>query len=1753
MGDRKRVAGYRVVEPLYIGSRSRVYRVEDRDAGRTLIAKMLAPDSPPEEDAVLHREFELLRSCSAQGVVRVIDLVLDTAGQVLLMHDIHGRSLRVLSRERVLQLNQVVAVAEKIADALDSLHQQNIIHRDINPANIVFNPETMALEIIDFGAASRDVGLRVPFRGPGRYQGTYAYMAPEQTGRVNRTVDHRADLYGFGATLYELLTGRPPFLATDPLDLVHCHIARQPPAPTTLDPRIPPTLSALVMKLLAKDADERYPSAAAILADLRKLREYWHTHGVFPELSLESVHSHRRQFHLGDRLYGRAAHLAQLSQNFVLATSGTPTVVFISGEPGIGKTSLVRELYQPITRHQGYFISGKCQQLRRDEPLGPFVQAMEELCYQLMGSEKDRRLEICEQLGSDGVFLREAFPVLAPVLRSLEHTELHSQATPELRRRRIQAGLSTLINFMTADGRPLVLFLDDLQWADLSSFDALHYVLIHAGGPLLFIGAYRNDEIPNTHPLRQLFKQLDHAAVPTQTLHLNPLNAGDIESLIMDVFSVTGDRATGLARIAADQTQGNPFFLIHYLRTLCEEGLITYDPQKSTWRWDLPEIQHVHAPSNDVLDFLLHKLQQLPGKVRTAVELAACIGDRFGVGSLLQLWPDDPQALRDALEQAITAGLILPEDDGFRLAYDLGQAPDIQLRFAHDRIAQAAESLLDDQQRKHHHLRIARALRTTDTEVFSAVDYYARARDLLTEPTEGRAVASLEYEAGLRARRCAAFSEACKHYRRAIELFEEFGGQHSDKMHLCQLELAECSALTGDDQFAAELCDRLLAFKLSIPDRARALELRLLLHINHNEVVLAVASALEVLPLLGIEIPATPEARGRYYQTQLQTITEKMAQMPVEAWADFPTMRDPIMLAAMRVIRTTLPAAFQCDTQLFALLVGLLTALSLQHGNSPDSPTGYTFYGVLVIVSQQDYVLGQRFGRLGLELDARLSDPALRAWVYFGYAAFIQHWTEPLTLARDLLEQSVRWARESGDQTRGGYSLFHLLTLELTGGIPLSQLQAVCERQLRDLKRLEDRPNLVRIQALLRLIHALHEPERALPDTDETEGDSNHTVVHFGQVLALQRAVLIDLYGYNVGKNLDATRALAHRSLAGVRANLGKLVSADNVFYAGLAFAFGTDLMPPADGRALEECIEKLGHWADHCPENFAHRHALLQAEAARRSGDTLRAMNYYETAIANALAQDAVNDAALASEIAGLYLEGNGVHHAAQAYLDKARDNYRAWEAATKVEILNNRHNTLLGVTASATASTRDQHHALDLVAVVKASEALTRIASVEQLCSRLMEVVLEEAGAQRAMLLLRDEQDFVVVADVVTASGIRRTQTGLTLDEAAAAAPPTLPGSVLQQTLTRETSLIVENADTDPRCLDDPYIQQNDLRSLMALPLRRQGALNGLLYLENRLLPGAFSRDRLQILDLLSGQIAISLDNARAYEQMRDLNTELEQRMTAEAQSADQLRQLNSDLTQARDEALRANRAKSMFLANMSHELRTPLNAIIGYTELVLEEQQHLSEGGQDDLRHVLQAGGHLLQLINEVLDLSRVESGHTRLQLGPVEVASLLASIGEIVTPLVRANQNQLVIHLSPTSDALTTDETRLRQLLLNIVGNATKFTHNGTISVTVVSQTHLGVEGVEFQIADTGIGIDPSQLSRVFEPFTQADESSTRRFGGTGLGLAISRHIVEALGGRIGVESTVDVGTTFTIWLPREHTQHLPTPTQDDHDT
>jgi len=653
-------------------------------------------------------------------------------------------------------------------------------------------------------------------------------------------------------------------------------------------------------------------------------------------------------------------------------------------------------------------------------------------------------------------------------------------------------------------------------------------------------------------------------------------------------------------------------------------------------------------------------------------------------------------------------------------------------------------------------------------------------------------------------------------------------------------------------------------------------------------------------------------------------------------------------------------------------------------------------------------------------------------------------------------------------------------------------------------------------------------------------------VVHYCQVLELQRAVLLDLYGSSLAQNLTNIRSLAHLSLGGQKANLGKLICAENVFYAAVALVFGSDKLSETDADQLASCCRQLATWAGYCPKNFRHRSLLLGAETARRKGQTQQALKLYEQSIHEAQAREAHHDAAFACELAGVYLHAMGIELAAKTYLQQACDLYRSWGALTKADFLQHRYPDLLDeeTARSSTVKGRGQLE-LDLAAVVKASEALTRIASLEQLCSRLMEVVMEEAGAQRVVLLLRDEARWVVVAEVVTAQGIRSTQTGLDLGQVTALPNPDLPGSVLQQTLARETSLIIEDAEADPRYLDEVYIRQNRPRSLMCMPLRRSGTLNGLLYLENRLLPGAFSRDRLQILDILSGQITISIDNARAYEQMRNLNHELEQRIAAEARAAEELRTLNAELTRTRDRALEANRAKSAFLANMSHELRTPLNAIIGYTELVLEEQHQISSDGSEDLARVLRAAAHLLKLIDEVLDLSRVESGHTQLAISAVDVHELMQGIEQLVAPLLRANQNtSLRFDSPPELGTLATDETRLKQLLINLISNAIKFTHTGTIEVTVTSHPYEGLPGLLFTITDTGIGIDGSQLSRVFEPFTQADESSTRRYGGTGLGLAISRHFAEAMGGNISVESTLHVGTTFRVWLPRRYTPPAP---------
>lgn len=1547
----RKIAGCHLDDLIYEGSNSIIYRARREADNRPVVLKMLKHTyPPPERIAWFKREFELIRNLNPAngsgqalaGVIAAYSLEVDHQRWVMVLEDFGGESLDRFVRDGPYVPDgspaEPMALAIRVAGILGRVHQRHIMHKDINPSNIVVNASTGEVRLIDFGISTVLSRENPTLRNPNVLEGTLAYMSPEQTGRMNRALDYRTDFYSLGVTFYQMLTGQLPFPTDDPMALVHAHLAIQPAPPHTLNPAVPLPLSEIVLKLMAKNAEDRYQSAHGLIADLEAcLPPDGRDAGQIEPFSL-GRHDLSDRFQIPQKLYGRGAEIEILLDAFERSSAPSPAtaaagvaggrveMILVTGSAGIGKSALVQEIYKPVTRRRGYFISGKFDQLQRDVPYASLVQAFRSLIRQLLTESEaqidDWRDRLLAALGSNGQVMIDVIPELEMIVGPQPAPPALPPAEAQTR---FNLVFQNLIRVFTQPDHPLALFLDDLQWADAASLGLLQLLMTAPDiRNLLIIGAYRDQEVGETHPLAATLEAIQEAGAAVNRIALQPLDLPHITRLIADTLHSPPDGVEPLAQLVQAKTNGNPFFLNEFLKSLYHEGLLVFTPPAAPrngegaspggWVWDLAQIR-ARRMTDNVVELLIGQVRKLGPGTQRVLKLAACIGNQFDLLTLAIVNEKPPSATAADLWEAIVEGLVLPLDDTYRLADlgvdDLVSEIRIDYRFAHDRIREAAYELISAADRQAVHWQVGRLLlkNTPDSEreqkIFDIVNQLNLGLAILEQPADRLELAELNLLAGRRAKASAAFGPAFNYLLTGLGLMTaphpplaaagptngaDPWEQHYDLTLAFHVELAEAAYLSGHDEEMERGIDLILRRARTLLDRISAYEARIWAYIAQNKLREAVTTGLGALRLLGLEFPEEPtQADVGQGLAETQAV---IAGRRIEEFVNLPEMEDPHLLAAMRTLSVLSNASYGGFPELYSLVILKMVQLSVQHGHSLQSATAYASYGLILSGVVGDIDAGYEFGRLALGLVERLNLAEQEPMPAFLFHSFIGHQKEHTGRTVKPLLELHRHTRETGALGIAGASLFFSSAHAFWAGQELSGLERELLTYAEALAQLNQKPFLYMIQlyrqAALNLIGPAqnacrlagesYDEEKMLPLHEEV---NHQAAINF---LYLSKLFLCYLFQ-------QPRAAVQHADTAEkyLPATMGMVTVPVFYFYDALA---RLAVYPEADPAEREEILarvsadqEKIENWARHAPMNHRHKHLLVEAERARVLGQDSEARDYFDQAIDLARENGYLHEEGLANELAGQFYLARGQARVAEHYLRDAHYAYLHWGAAAKAEELKARFPQFLAqdtaphLRDTVTATTQTAPHlssTLDLGSVLKASQAISGEIVLERLLTRLMRIVIENAGAQKGYLILEKKgrparepasRDVALADLVIEAEGTVDQAEVIAPEDAAVETSGKVPVAIVNYVARTRENVVLNDATREGIFTQDPYITRHQPKSILCMPLISQGKLNGIVYLENNLSTGAFTPDRQEVLRLLSGQAAISIANAKLY----------------------------------------------------------------------------------------------------------------------------------------------------------------------------------------------------------------------------------------------------------------------------------------------
>ncbi len=1819
------ISGYQILAQIYESANSLVYQAIREQDNKAVILKKLKEDYPTSSELTRYQqEYEIIRNLNIDGVVKAYGLETYQRTLVIILEDFGGSSLtklvnRNVEKKHIFSLRVFLKIAIKICEILGSIHAKNIIHKDINPSNIVFNPETEQLKIIDFGICTQLTRENPTIKNPNILEGTLAYMSPEQTGRMNRSLDYRTDFYSLGVTFYELLTGKLPFETTDALELVHCHIAKVPISPHELLPEIPKTLSDLVMKLMAKTAEERYQSAFGIKVDLELCLTQLNTKGKISEFPLASSDISDK-FQIPQKLYGREQEVKTLLAAFERVAGGEREagqeegiisqtkiqnpkskieMMLVAGYSGIGKSALVAEVHKPITEKRGYFIGGKFDQFQRNIPYSAVVSAFKDLVRQLL-TESEAQLnqwqeKLLAALGSNGQVIIDVIPEVEMIVGK-------QPAVPELglseSQNRFNLVFQNFIRAFCSKEHPLVIFLDDLQWADSATLKLIELMMTDTDTQYLFlIGAYRDNEVNSTHPLFMTLDGLRNIGATINLITLTPLALEPMMQLIADTLHSDTPSIKALAELVVRKTEGNPFFVNEFLKTLHAENLLKFNfPQSpltpstplskesvqeeslnsppgqevgGLWQWDITQIE-AKGITDNVVELMIGKVKKLPESTQQVLHLAACIGASFDLNTLSIISEKLPNEISLQLTPAVQGGLIFPasELDEKLLIFNY--------QFGHDRIQQAAYALIDETQKQAIHFKIGRLLlentapELLSEKIFEIVDHLNLGLEFLTAQEDRNELAKLNLLAGQKAKAATAYGAAIKYFRTGRELLSANSWQNAYNLTLAiHEEAVEAAYLNGDFIEMGQLAEVVLNHAKTVLEKVKVYDVKIQAAGAQGHFKEAIKIGLVVLKLLGVTLPEEPSQLD--IQRGFKETASLYVEPEIEQLINKPDMTEPEPQAAIYILSSISAAAFIAAPELMLLIVLSMVNLSIKYGQSTWSAFSYACYGLILCGVAQDIELGYKFGKLSLNLVEKLNPKRGKARALEALGAHVIHWKDHFRETLPIVSEGYQSGVETGEFEFASYCAFFVCDHSYFIGQELPELEqkmATYSNAINQIRR--ENPfywAAMFRQAVLNLLGRSNNPTRLIGDAYNEEQwlplaiqGNDRLGIH---LLYLNKLILCYLFGEEHQAIENAIRAKQY--LDGVTA---MVVVPVFHFYDSLAhlsiFAEASNAEREIVLNRISTNQEQMKKWADHAPMNHLHKFYLVEAEKARVLGQVVEAEEFYERAISGASEHGYIQEEALAYELAAKFYLERGRLKIAQTYMKEAHYAYTRWGAKAKIENLEIKYPQLLPTSSTSksitfsrttnniTTTGSQAGEALDLATVIKASQVISGEILLDKLLANLMKILIQNAGAQCGYLILPSQSElgnsnghWVIQASGTVDSDQFTVLQSIPIESIGTQGCTVLPVSLINYVIRTHETIVKHDAAHQGKFTHDPYIKQHQTKSILCIPLLDRTKLSAILYLENNLTTNAFTKDRIELLKLLSAQVAISIENAQLYTNLQRFNENLEQLVQ---QRTAELSQALADLQSTQNKLVESEKMAALggLVAGVAHEINTPIGIGITAASLLAEKTTAFFEmykTGQMKrsqlekfLDTAMQSSSMVLSNLNRAADLvqsfKQVAVDQSSEEQRTFNLKQYLSEVLIPLKPKLRTTHHQVEIK-GDDAIALHTYPGALSQIITNFVMNSLTHAYSTADAGHLVLNFRQEGEQIVFEYSDDGKGMPPEHLSKVFDPFF----TTKRGQGGSGLGLHIVYNLVtQKLNGTIECESQVGVGTKFIIKLP-----------------
>ncbi len=1496
------ISGYSINKTLNQGNNTVVYEASRQSDNEKFILKTcLNPFPKSEEIALLTKEYNTLSTLGLPGINKALDLIQFRNRPVIVFQDFGGITIHGYLENNKLSISEFLVIAVKIVDTLGKIHANNFMHKDINPSNILINPNSGEIRIIDFELSTNLSLERSIVQNPNSHRGTLHYMSPEQTGRMNRSMDYRTDLYSLGITFYEMLTGELPFQSEDPIEILYGHIAKKIEPSMLKTAGVPDVVSNIVLKLTEKIVENRYQSAMGLKFDLEKCLNLIQEDGTIPNFKIaeKDVFS---KFRLSENLYSREKEIQLMLQIFEEVENGGCKLLLINGSAGVGKTALVNEIHKPLLKQKGYFISGKFDQFKTHLPFSAFSSAFSELIKYLL-VEPDNKLENLNQelkntLGLDTNVLAELVPEIELILGPQEAA---AELNPTESKYRFFYTLIEFVKVFAKQEHPLIIFIDDLQWCDDSSLSLIQQLIVRGIPYLFIIGSYRDNEINEGHPLKLTFEEIQ-LIKPIDQIHLNPLDQQSVNQMIADTLQSNLEETKPLTSIIFKKTAGNPFYVNELLKTIHNNKSIFFNYETKKWHWSIDKIAALNISGN-VVELMTSRLKEFAPDCLRILKLAACIGNSFDLRTLSLVTGLSAKEISSKLWPALEEEIVIPDSEEYLYiteSEDFG----VTYKFQHDRILQSVYLLVNAQKLQENHLKIGRVLleHLSETEkndkLIELVRHLNEGRALIENSLELNQLLELNLQAGEKAESSIAYQSALNYFKFGIELLPDncWETQYQNAFDL-YIGYARNAYQVQDFTAAEKAIDLLLSKALTKLDKVQVLSTRLRQYATIGKTKDAIRLGIDGLKLLGYKLPEKPSTL-----TVLKEVFMAKWNLGRRKPADLlndKILEDPEKRAAARLFTEIGPSAYVLgNSNLYGLTNLKVVNLSLLHGICPESSFAYISFGAVLADAFGDFQAAEEFGNLAIAINEKLDNIEYRCRVIAAYGVLTFHFNHHWETIGDWFKKGVSAGFLSGDLFFLAYCAKQITTFH-----PSMQLELAIKEQEKFLKVIEDTDYqdaldsaTMDLQYLKNLVGLTEHPHSMSDDKfDESQRLENmierNYVSGVGMYHINKAKIYLSLEVYDLAWDHILEADKYNKSLFSLIYLVQQSYSA---FFICAGLIDSKSSIRGKLKKRMKKELAKMRKWAAYNPINFKHWQLLMEAEFAYLENRTNQAAKLYEKSIQLAHENKWLSIEAFANEQAAKFYLRLGIRTAAVAYLKSAYYLYQKWGANSKLKYLENAYSELLDLIKSTisihpvnshfTTSGSESFQNLDVGALFKSYQAISGEIELNSLLKTTMQIALVNEGAENGMLLLEKDNNLYIQA-------IAKDNEVKTMQHILAKQSKLLPKTIINYVSRTHEAIILDDAAKHSQFSEDAYIQANQTKSVLCSPIMFLKKLYGIIYLENNISVGVFTEERLRLLNLLSSQMAVSIQNAHLYANLEHKVEERTMALRAEKKKSDEL----------------------------------------------------------------------------------------------------------------------------------------------------------------------------------------------------------------------------------------------------------------------